>query len=211
MRCACAGACAGRAWRASSGDRAGRSWRRATRSFLLLTLVGALQRTLHAPPLQACMHAPSVCGCICLPPPKPKLSRLFCTFLGLGACIVGENVQSGLHCGGKWGKFAAASRGGGAPPTPPPRLDQLDWSLPGGFPRHLRPHARREEPAHRSGPLSRRAVGGRGARDAGGPQAVRRRVAPAGLRALHRALTCRAAAAVLAADGARALLLRKLP
>ncbi len=37
-------------------------------------------------------------------------------------------MQLGLHCGGKWGKFAAASRGGGAPPTPPPRLDQLDWS-----------------------------------------------------------------------------------
>src|ERR1700689_4915144 len=35
---------------------------------------------------------------------------------------VGENVQLGLRCGGKWGIFATASRGGGAPPTPPPRL-----------------------------------------------------------------------------------------
>ena len=31
-------------------------------------------------------------------------------------------MQLELRCGRKWGKFAAASRGGGAPPTPPPRL-----------------------------------------------------------------------------------------
>src|SRR6185437_12076105 len=62
--------------------------------------------------------------------PNPQPGKAFCSFLGPRAHIVGENVQLGLHCGRKWGNFAAASRGGGAPPTPPPRLDLLDWSLP---------------------------------------------------------------------------------
>src|SRR5208337_3202076 len=93
-----------------------------------------------------------------------------------GGCIVGG---SGV-CS------PAASRGGGAPPTPPPRLGNQAWSiLSGPLPRHLRPYARRQEPPHGPRALPGRAGRGRGARDARRPEALCRRVAPGGVRDLH--------------------------
>ena len=45
---------------------------------------------------------------------------------------VGGNVQVGLRCGGKWGRTPIPDRGGGAPPTPPPRpeLPSRDMAHP---------------------------------------------------------------------------------
>src|SRR3954451_21817155 len=57
-----------------------------------------------------------------------------------------------LQSGTEWGSFPAEQpvRGGGAPPTPPPRIDSTpsqtdDMSL--GLQRQLRAHAGREAPA----------------------------------------------------------------
>ena len=83
---------------------------------------------------------------------------------------VGGNVQVGLRCGGKWGRTPIADRGGGAPPTPPPRpeppsRDTAHRSRDAhGLPRHLRLQPRREEPAHDPGQVPGFAVGGRGPR-----------------------------------------------
>ena len=95
---------------------------------------------------------------------------------------VGGNVQLGLLCGRSWGSVPPADRGGGAPPTPPPRSAL-----------HLRPLARdardehvafrgtfdytprREEPAHRAGQVPGCALRRRRARQ--GHRAVRRDLA----------------------------------
>ena len=60
-----------------------------------------------------------------------------------------------LQSGRKWGTnpLAQPDRGGGAPPTPPPRFDSSRRTssrsaMRLGLPRNVRPHARREEPAH---------------------------------------------------------------
>src|SRR5829696_6327432 len=71
-----------------------------------------------------------------------------------------------LQSGTEWGTFPLEQpvRGGGAPPTPPPRID----STPGppdhmslGLQRQLRTHAGREAPAHGAVALPR-AAGGQG-------------------------------------------------
>ncbi len=69
--------------------------------------------------------------------------------------------KSGCRCGREWDTFAAASRAGGAPPTPPARLSSFSH----GLSRHLRLLPRRKEPAHGAGALSRRPVGRRRARE----------------------------------------------
>src|SRR5208283_4234428 len=117
----------------------------------------------------------------------------------------------GCIVGGSGVSSRTASRGGGAPPTPPPRLGKQAGELSSGsFSRHVRPYARRQEPPDRAGPLPDGAVGRRGARDARGPQAVRGRVAARRVRALLPARARRTAAAVTEAERARTLLLRGL-
>ena len=100
---------------------------------------------------------------------------------------VGERcAKQGCSVGGSGISSPPASRGGGAPPTPPPRLGNQLWSSHSGpLPRHLRPYARRKEPPHGARPLPRGARRGRRAGDAGRPEAVRGRLAPGGVRALH--------------------------
>src|ERR1700683_18626 len=59
--------------------------------------------------------------------PRSALERGFRTEGGPWEGGVGEDVQIGLHCGRNGNMFATASRGGGAPPTPPPRLGKQSW------------------------------------------------------------------------------------
>src|SRR5215211_9412265 len=72
-----------------------------------------------------------------------------------------------LQSGAEWGTFPSEQpvRGGGAPPTPPPRIDSTPTGSPDhmslGLQRQLRTHAGREAPAH--GALAvPRAAGGDG-------------------------------------------------
>ena len=74
---------------------------------------------------------------------------------------VGRMTTIVLQSGTKWGTFPLAKpvRGGGAPPTPPPRIDSTPSARPDmslGLPRQLRTHARREAPAHGAVEVPRR-------------------------------------------------------
>ena len=109
---------------------------------------------------------------------------------GVGSVVtvggsVGKNVQKGCKVGEGGVGSRSASPGGGAPPTPPPRLGNQPGAPIGPLPRHLRPHPRREEPPHRSRPLPGQPRRGGGARDAPRPEALRRRVAPERVREVH--------------------------
>ena len=65
--------------------------------------------------------------------------------------------KQGCIVGGSGVCSRAASRGGGAPPTPPPRLGNQALELTSGpLSRHLRPYARREEPPHGARPATAR-------------------------------------------------------
>ena len=91
-------------------------------------------------------------------------------------CVVGGSGISSRQRAGVEGLLPLLHLGSvinfGALPSGP-----LSW--------HVRPYARREEPPYGAGALPRGTGRGGGTRDARGPEAVRRRVAPGGVRALQ--------------------------
>ena len=133
---------------------------------------------------------------------------------GRGWISVGGNVQVGLRCGGKWGRTPIPDRGGGAPPTPPPRPELLSRHRrirsrnAHGLPRHLRLQPRREEPAHDPGQVPCFAVGGR--RPCQGHRALRPGVDAHRLRGLHRQRAAGRPPALRPGAQAPALLQRQL-
>ena len=108
----------------------------------------------------------------------PTANALHKHRFGASACRLvvrgGTNVGKGVA---RWGNVGYNTtrqpvRGGGAPPTPPPRIDRapvLRTSMRLGLPRHVRTHAGRQAPAHGAVEVPRGAVGARRAGQGGGP------------------------------------------
>src|SRR3954447_17313767 len=115
-----------------------------------------------------------------------------------------------------WGCFVGGSgiqvplpdRGGGAPPTPPPRSDLLSMSTSDGLRRNSRVLTRCEEPAHGAGALPRGLR--RGARSGQGHRALRVAVEAGGLRRLPRGRAAGHAPALAGGTQAGDLLLGEL-
>src|SRR3954447_14071521 len=109
----------------------------------------------------------------------------------------------GCFVGGSGIQVPTTDRGGGAPPTPPPRSELLSMSTSDGLRRNSRVLTRREEPAHGSGPfpgrLRRRPRAGEGHRALRRAVEARRlrRIPGGGARGHAPALAGRAQAAAL--------------